>query len=191
VAAAALEAGAALVNDVSGGLADPDMVPLVAAMGRPFVAMHWRGHSTQMQSRAVYGNVVGEVLDELSARRDDLLGAGIAPERLVLDPGLGFAKTAEHNWALMAALPALHGLGHPVLLGASRKTFLGRLGRGVDAPPRPAAERDLETTATSVMAAMAGLWCVRVHDVASTVRALAVVQAALDHAGDDLIEELD
>jgi dihydropteroate synthase len=191
VAAAALEAGAALVNDVSGGLADPDMVPLVAAMGRPFVAMHWRGHSTQMQSRAVYGNVVGEVLDELAARRDDLLGAGIAPERLVLDPGLGFAKTAEHNWALMAALPALHGLGHPVLLGASRKTFLGRLGRDVDAPPRPAAERDLETTATSVMAAMAGLWCVRVHDVASTVRALAVVQAALDHAGDDLIEELD
>ncbi len=184
VAAAAVQAGATIVNDVSGGLADPDMVPLVAESGWPFVAMHWRGHSTQMQSRAVYGNVVGEVLDELSARRDELLEAGIAPERLVLDPGLGFAKTAEHNWALMAALPVLHGLGHPVLLGASRKTFLGRLGRGADEAPRPAAERDVETTATSVMAAMAGLWCVRVHDVASTVRALAVVQAALDHAPD-------
>ena len=128
------------------------------------------------------------MLDELSARRDELLEAGIAPDRLVLDPGLGFAKTAEHNWALMAALPVLHGLGHPVLLGASRKTFLGRLGRRADEAPRPAADRDVETTATSVMAAMAGLWCVRVHDVVSTVRALAVVQAALDHAAEDLTD---
>ncbi|WP_404393532.1 dihydropteroate synthase [Humibacillus xanthopallidus] len=182
VAAAAIDAGAAIVNDVSGGLADPEMVPLVAGSGWPYIAMHWRGHSTQMQSRAVYGNVVGEVLDELSARRDALLEAGIAADRLVLDPGLGFAKTADHNWALMAALPVLHGLGHPILLGASRKTFLGRLGRDEGVAPRPPAERDAETTATSVMAAMAGLWCVRVHDVASTVRALAVVQAALDHA---------
>ncbi|NUO36852.1 MAG: dihydropteroate synthase [Dermatophilaceae bacterium] len=186
VAGAAVDAGAAIVNDVSGGLADLDMVPLVAGAGWPFVAMHWRGHSTLMQSRAVYGNVVGEVLDELSARRDELLEAGIAPERLVLDPGLGFAKTAAHNWELMAALPALHGLGHQVLLGASRKTFLGRLGRGADEAPRPAADRDVETTATSVMAAMAGLWCVRVHDVASTVRALSVVQAALDHVPADV-----
>ena len=182
VAAAAVEAGAAIVNDVSGGLADPEMVPLVAGSGWPYIAMHWRGHSTQMQSRAVYGNVVGEVLDELSGRRDALLEAGIGADRLVLDPGLGFAKNADHNWALMAALPVLHGLGHPILLGASRKTFLGRLGRDEGAAPRPPAERDAETTATSVMAAMAGLWCVRVHDVASTVRALSVVQAALDHA---------
>ena len=189
VAAAALEAGAAIVNDVSGGLADPEMVPLVAGSGRPYIAMHWRGHSTQMQSRAVYGNVVGEVLDELSARRDELLEAGIAADRLVLDPGLGFAKTADHNWALMAALPVLHGLGHPILLGASRKTFLGRLGRDEGAAPRPPADRDAETTATSVMAAMAGLWCVRVHDVTSTVRALAVVQAALDHAPE--LDDLD
>ena len=181
VAAAAVEAGAAIVNDVSGGLADPEMVPLVAGSGWPYIAMHWRGHSTQMQSRAVYGDVVGEVLDELSGRRDALLEAGIGADRLVLDPGLGFAKNADHNWALMAALPVLHGLGHPILLGASRKTFLGRLGRDEGAAPRPPAERDAETTATSVMAAMAGLWCVRVHDVASTVRALSVVQAALDH----------
>jgi dihydropteroate synthase len=182
VAAAAVEVGASIVNDVSGGLADPEMVPLVAESGSPYIAMHWRGHSTQMQSRAVYDNVVGEVLDELSRRRDELLDAGIVAERLVLDPGIGFAKNADHNWALMAALPVLHGLGHPILLGASRKTFLGRLGRAEGAAPRPPGERDAETTATSVMAAMAGLWCVRVHDVASTVRALSVVQAALEHA---------
>ena len=182
VARAAVAAGATIVNDVSGGLADPDLVPYVAAERLPYVAMHWRGHSTEMQSRAVYADVVAEVCAELAARRDVLLEAGVAADRLVLDPGLGFAKTAEHNWALMAALPVLHELGHPVLLGASRKAFLGRLGRGPGEPPRPAPERDVETTATSVMAAMAGLWCVRVHDVASTVRALAVVDAALAHA---------
>ena len=181
VAGAAVEAGAELVNDVSGGLADPDMVPLVAGAGWPFIAMHWRGHSTRMQSLATYDDVVAEVCRELAERRDAILGAGLAEELLVLDPGLGFAKTAEHNWALMAALPELHDLGQPILLGASRKTFLGRLG-GVDgAAPRPAADRDVETAATSVMAAMAGLWCVRVHDVASTVRSLAVVGAALEH----------
>lgn len=189
VARAAVDAGATIVNDVSGGLADPEMVPWVAANRLPFIAMHWRGHSTSMQSRAVYDDVVTEVLQELTRRRDELLEAGIEPEALVLDPGLGFAKNADHNWALMAALPVLHDLDQPVLLGASRKTFLGRLGRGEGEAPRPAADRDVETTATSVMAAMAGLWCVRVHDVASTVRALAVVQAALDHAPDDLEED--
>ena len=188
VARAAVDAGASIVNDVSGGLADPDMVPWVAAERLPYIAMHWRGHSTGMQSRAVYDDVVEEVLRELAERRDALLEGGIDEEHLVLDPGLGFAKNADHNWALMAALPALHDLGHPILLGASRKTFLGRLGRDEGATPRPAAERDVETTATSVMAAMAGLWCVRVHDVASTVRALTVVQAALEHAPDDLTE---
>ncbi|KRB43908.1 dihydropteroate synthase [Terrabacter sp. Root181] len=188
VARAAVDAGASIVNDVSGGLANPDMVPWVAAERLPYIAMHWRGHSTGMQSRAVYDDVVEEVLRELAERRDALLEGGIDEEHLVLDPGLGFAKNADHNWALMAALPALHDLGHPILLGASRKTFLGRLGRDEGATPRPAAERDVETTATSVMAAMAGLWCVRVHDVASTVRALTVVQAALEHAPDDLTE---
>jgi dihydropteroate synthase len=185
VARAAADAGATIVNDVSGGLADPEMVPFVAANRLPFVAMHWRGHSTGMQSRAVYTDVVDDVLRELARRRDDLFEAGVADDLLVLDPGLGFAKHAEHNWALMAALPVLHDLGLPVLLGASRKTFLGRLGRD-DGAPRPAADRDIETTATSVMAAMAGLWCVRVHDVASTVRALSVVQAVLDHAPDEV-----
>lgn len=184
VAEQALSVGAAMVNDVSGGLADERMVPLVVAAGVPYIAMHWRGHSADMQSRAAYDDVVQEVRRELASRRDALLGAGLGEDLLVLDPGLGFAKTADHNWALMAALPELHELGQPVLLGASRKAFLGRLGRGADEPPRSAADRDLETTATSVMAAMAGLWCVRVHDVASTVRALAVVDAALDHLPD-------
>src|SRR5690242_14334420 len=190
VARAAVEAGATIVNDVSGGLADPEMVPWVAANRLPFIAMHWRGHSTSMQSRAVYDDVVAEVLLELGQRREELLTAGIEPEALVLDPGLGFAKNADHNWSLLAALPVLHDLDQPILLGASRKTFLGRLGRAEGAAPRPPADRDVETTATSVMAAMAGLWCVRVHDVASTVRALSVVQAALDHAPEDLGDDL-
>ena len=181
VAAAALDAGAGIVNDVSGGLADPDMVPLVAGAGVPYIAMHWRGHSADMQALAVYDDVVADVCRELGSRRDELLEAGVNEDLLVLDPGLGFSKTAEHNWALMAALPELHELGHPVLLGASRKTFLGRLRQPPGEPPRPPADRDLETTATSVMAAMAGLWCVRVHDVASTVRVLSVVSAALAH----------
>ncbi|MEO6997322.1 MAG: dihydropteroate synthase [Terracoccus sp.] len=185
VAAAAVDAGAAVVNDVSGGRADPEMVPWVAGTGVPYIAMHWRGHSNQMQSRAVYADVVGEVLHELGLRRDELLAAGLDPDLLVLDPGLGFAKNADHNWALMAALPVLHDLGQPMLLGASRKAFLGRLGRAEHDLPRPPPERDLETTATSVMAAMAGMWCVRVHDVPSTVRALAVVEAALRHLPDE------
>ena len=181
VAAAALDAGASVVNDVSGGLADPEMVPVVIDAGVPYVAMHWRGHSADMQSLAVYADVVADVCRELASRRDELLGAGLGEDLLVLDPGLGFAKTADHNWSLLAALPELHVLGHPILLGASRKAFLGRLGRGAAEAPRPPAERDLETTATSVMAAMAGVWCVRVHDVESTARVLAVVRAALDH----------
>ncbi len=194
VARAAVEAGASIVNDVSGGLADPEMVPWVAANRLPFIAMHWRGHSTAMQSRAVYDDVVADVVRELGERRDALLEAGVDEDHLVLDPGLGFAKNADHNWALMAALPSLHDLGQPILLGASRKAFLGRVGRDQGAAPRPAADRDVETTATSVMAAMAGLWCVRVHDVASTARVLTVVQAALEHAPDDvddLVGDLD
>ena len=113
VARAAVDAGASIVNDVSGGLADPDMVPWVAANRLPYIAMHWRGHSTGMQSRAVYDDVVEDVLRELAERRDALLEGGIDEEHLVLDPGLGFAKNADHNWALMAALPALHDLGQP------------------------------------------------------------------------------
>lgn len=185
VARQAVTSGATIVNDVSGGIADPDMVPWVAEARLPFIAMHWRGHSADMQSRAVYEDVVADVTRELAERRDLLLDSGVDDDLLVLDPGLGFAKTADHNWALLAALPQLHELGHPILLGASRKAFLGRLGREAGEEPRPPAERDLETAATSVMAAMAGLWCVRVHDVVSTVRALAVVDAAVAHAPEE------
>jgi len=181
VAAQALDTGAAVVNDVSGGLADPDMVPLVAERGCPYVAMHWRGHSTQMQSRAVYADVVGEVCAELGARRDAILAAGVAPERLVLDPGLGFAKHAPHNWALLAHLDALVALGQPVLVGASRKTFLGRIGVPEGADPRPPTDRDVATAVTSVVCADAGVWGVRVHDVAATRDALAVVREVAAH----------
>ncbi len=181
VAAQALDTGAALVNDVSGGLADPDMVPLVAERGCPYVAMHWRGHSTQMQSRAVYADVVGEVCAELAARREAILAAGVAPERLVLDPGLGFAKHAPHNWTLLAHLDALVALGQPLLVGASRKTFLGRIGVPEGADPRPPTDRDVATAVTSVVCAEAGVWGVRVHDVAATRDAFAVLGEVAAH----------
>jgi dihydropteroate synthase len=181
VAAQALDAGATLVNDVSGGLADRDMVPLVAERGCPYIAMHWRGHSTQMQSRAVYGDVVTEVCDELAARRDAILATGVSAERLVLDPGLGFAKHAAHNWALLAHLEALVGLGQAVLVGASRKTFLGRVGVPEGAAPRPPGDRDLATAATSVVCAQGGVWGVRVHDVLGTRDAFAVLREVAAH----------
>jgi dihydropteroate synthase len=181
VAERALGAGAALVNDVSGGLADPAILAVVAAAGCPYVAMHWRGHSTSMQDRAVYADVVTDVAAELAERRRVILGAGVAAEHLVLDPGLGFAKYAPHNWALLAHLDALRALGQPVLVGASRKTFLGRIGVPPGATPRPPADRDVATAATSVLCALAGVWGVRVHDVAGTRDALAVVSEFAAH----------
>jgi len=177
VAEAAVAAGARIVNDVSGGLADVEMLPLVARLGVGYIAMHWRGHSADMQSRAVYADVVPEVCRELASRRDAALAAGIAPERLILDPGLGFAKLPEHNWALIAHLDQVIGLGHPVLFAASRKGFIGKVGRPADADPRPADARDVATAATSVLAALAGAWAVRVHDVGGTRDALDVVEA--------------
>jgi dihydropteroate synthase len=182
VAHRALAAGASIVNDVSGGLADPGMVGVVVDAGVPFVAMHWRGHSAGMQSRAVYDDVVAEVCAELAARRDALLEAGVAADGLVLDPGLGFAKLADHNWSILARLGALRQLGHPVLVGASRKAFLGRLGVPAHGPARPPAERDAATAATSAVASLAGVWGVRVHDVPSTRDALAVVAAVRGHS---------
>ncbi|WP_203745827.1 dihydropteroate synthase [Catellatospora bangladeshensis] len=172
VAAAAVQAGAAVVNDVSGGLADPDMRRVVAAAGCPYVVMHWRGHSAGMQSLAVYEDVVAEVRAELAQRVDEALAAGIAADRVIIDPGLGFAKTAAHNWALTRHLDRLLDLGFPVLFGASRKSYLGVLLDG-----RPAPERDAATTATSLLAAAAGAWGVRVHDVRATADALAVWRA--------------
>ncbi|MEV4635836.1 dihydropteroate synthase [Actinoplanes sp. NPDC049548] len=177
VAAAALEAGATVVNDVSGGLADPGMAAVVADAGCPWVLMHWRGHSRRMQDLAVYQDVVAEVRDELRQRVDEAVAAGVDPTRIVLDPGLGFAKRAEHNWALSAHLDELVALGHPVLFAASRKTYLGRLLADADGEPRPVDGREAATIATSVLAVAAGAWGVRVHDVRATTDALAVWRA--------------
>nr|WP_050766694.1 dihydropteroate synthase [Janibacter sp. HTCC2649] len=177
VASAAIDAGAALVNDVSGGLADGEMAALVAQAGIPFIAMHWRGHSTDMQSRAVYDDVVTDVCSELTARVEALQESGVRAENIILDPGFGFAKNAAHNWALLRRLDALVVLGHPLLVGTSRKAFLGRLGRPEGAQPSPPSERDLTTAVTSFHAARHGAWAVRVHDVAATIQALDVADA--------------
>jgi len=177
VAAQAVEAGAAIVNDVSGGLADPDMARVVADTGVPFVVMHWRGHSAVMQERALYDDVVVDVCQALRERASDLCARGVNREQLILDPGFGFAKLAEHNWSLLAHLGAMQSLGLPVLVGTSRKTFLGALGVPEGGASRPPAQRDVTTAATTVIAGLAGVWGVRVHDVASSVDALRVVAA--------------
>jgi len=177
VAEAAVAAGASVVNDVSGGLADPAMAGVVAAARVPFILMHWRGHSDRMDELARYTDVVEDVRAELAARAEAAVRAGVDPNCIVLDPGLGFAKTAEHNWALLRRLDALTSLGFPVLVGASRKRFLGLLLPDADGRPRPPAGRDVATAAVSALAASAGVWGVRVHDVASTLDALAVAAA--------------
>jgi len=177
VAEAALDAGAAAVNDVSGGLADPAMVPLIASARVPYVVMHWRGHSSDMQSRAVYGDVVAEVVAELRARFEQVVDGGVDPSRVLLDPGLGFAKTAEHNWALLAHLHALNALGRPLLVAASRKAFIGRLLAGPDGTPRPLDGRDDATAALSALAASAGVFCVRAHAVRASLDAVRVAAA--------------
>src|SRR5215475_12381812 len=177
VAEAALAAGASVVNDVSGGLADPRMGAVVAAAGVPWVLMHWRGHSRQMQQLATYGDVVRDVCDELRQRVDAAVAAGVDPSCLVLDPGLGFAKTAEHNWRLSAHLDEVIALGFPVLVGTSRKSYLGRLLAGPDGEPRPTDEREAASIAANILAVQAGAWGVRVHDVRATVDALAVLRA--------------
>ncbi|MGB2569354.1 dihydropteroate synthase [Micromonospora citrea] len=174
VAEAALAAGAAVVNDVSGGLADPDMARVVRDAGCPWVLMHWRGHSRGMGDLASYTDVVADVRAELGRRIDEALAAGVAADRIVVDPGLGFAKTAAHNWELSARLPELVELGFPLLFGASRKSYLGRLLAGPDGAPRPTAGREAATVATSLLAVAAGAWGVRVHDVRATADALAV-----------------
>jgi dihydropteroate synthase len=178
VAGAALAAGATLVNDVSGGLADPAILAVVADAGAPYVAMHWRAHSDHMRDFAVYdgpGGVVEAVRAELAARVDAMLAAGIAADRIVLDPGLGFAKRAPHNWELLAGLDRIADLGHPVLVGASRKSFFGSLLAGPDGVPRPVDQREAANTAVTVHLARAGVWGIRVHDVRASHDALRVV----------------
>jgi dihydropteroate synthase len=177
VADAALSVGACLVNDVSGGLADPGMAGLVAESGVPLVAMHWRAPSDQMEQRAVYADVVADVAAELTARLDALVAAGVDPAQVILDPGLGFAKNSPHNWSLLADLAALQALGRPLVLGASRKRFLGALLAGPDGEPAPVQDRDAATAAISALAAAAGIWCVRVHAVRASADAVRVVAA--------------
>ncbi|WP_019931650.1 dihydropteroate synthase [Nocardia sp. BMG111209] len=181
VAAAAIEAGASVVNDVSGGRADADMVRVVADAGIPWILMHWRAAADYRHLGPAdhYDDVVTEVIDELSTQVDLALAAGVHPSALVLDPGLGFAKNAGHNWALLHALPRLVGQGLPVLVGASRKRFLGSLLAEPDAAatPRPADGREVATATVSALAAWHGAWGVRVHDVRSSLDALAVTEA--------------
>jgi dihydropteroate synthase len=182
VAQAALAAGAALVNDVSGGLADPQMPRLVGQAGVPYVVMHWRGHSHRMQERAVYDDVVGEVCAELCRRVEEVVAAGVDPEMIILDPGTGFAKLPEHNWALLTHLAEIARLGgtgaaFPVLIGASRKRFLGRLLAAPDGTPRPFVGSDDATVAVTALAAAAGAWCARVHEVPANADAVRVAQA--------------
>ncbi|MBJ7906771.1 dihydropteroate synthase [Streptomyces sp. DSM 110735] len=177
VAEQSLAAGAALVNDVSGGLADPAMLPVVAAAGAPFVVMHWRGLLAGGNVRGHYADVVTEVVDELRARVDAVLDAGVAPDRIVIDPGLGFSKDAADDLALLAHLDALRALGHPLLVAASRKRFLGHVLAGPDGVTPPARERDAATAAVSALAAQAGAWAVRVHEVRATADAVRVARA--------------
>ncbi|MDJ0343978.1 dihydropteroate synthase [Streptomyces sp. H10-C2] len=183
VAEQAVAAGARLVNDVSGGGADPAMIPVVADAGVPFVVMHWRGQSIDMNNRAVYGDVVAEVVAELREGCERAVAGGIDPARIILDPGLGFAKNAEHDLALMAHLGQLRALGRPLLVAASRKRFLGRVLAGSAGDPPPARERDAATAAVSAIAAREGAWAVRVHEVHASADAVRVSRAIEGAAG--------
>lgn len=183
-AGAAVAAGARIVNDVSGGLADPDMLATVAASGADVVLQHWRGHSTDMYARAQYDDVVREVVGELVARREAAAAAGISPDRVILDPGIGFGKRGEQNWVVLRELDRIVGIGSRVLIGTSRKRFLteslaaadaeAAAGDGGSSETIDESRTDLATAVTSVLAARAGAWAVRVHDVAATRDALAV-----------------
>ena len=189
VAAAALDAGASVVNDVTGG-ADPEMFALIAQRGVPYVLMHGRGPSLDMQERAHYSDVVAEVRAELASRLDAALQAGIAADAIILDPGIGFAKNGRHNWALLAALDELATLDRPLLVGTSRKSFLGRLLPDASGHPRPVDRRDAATIATTALAAEHGAWAVRVHAVRSSVDAVRVA-AAWAAARVDMSEAVD
>lgn len=177
VAEQSLAAGAALVNDVSGGLSDPGMIPVVADAGAPFVVMHWRGLLEGGNVKGTYEDVVTEVVDELRTRVDAVLEGGIAADRVIVDPGLGFSKGADHDLALLARLDRLRALGHPLLVAASRKRFLGHVLAGPDGAPPPARERDAATAAVSALAAQGGAWAVRVHEVRATADAVRVAHA--------------
>jgi dihydropteroate synthase len=178
VAEAALECGVRIVNDVSGGRADPNMAPLLAGARVPWVLMHWREVDAEQPHRIPeYADVVADVRAELLAAVDDAVAAGVEPGNLIIDPGLGFAKSAQHNWALLRALPELVATGIPVLVGASRKRFLGTLLADADGTPRAPDGRETATAVISALAAQQGAWGVRVHDVQASVDAVKVVSS--------------
>ncbi|MFJ3029965.1 dihydropteroate synthase [Curtobacterium sp. NPDC087080] len=170
----AVEAGAAIVNDVSGGLADDDMARVVRDTGAGFVVMHWRGHSDRMHRNAVYAHAVDEVRREVELRVAELIVLGVREEQVVIDPGLGFAKQGAQNWEILAGYERFASIGLPVLVAASRKRFLDGVGSAAGAPPR---DRDLATAAISLLAAERGAWGVRVHDPAPTRAVLDVWDA--------------
>ncbi|CAA9386728.1 MAG: Dihydropteroate synthase [uncultured Propionibacteriaceae bacterium] len=182
VVTAAVAAGARMVNDVSGGQADPAMMATAADLGVPYVCMHWRGHADQMQSRAVYRDVVVEVAEELTRQVERALKEGIAADSVIIDPGLGFAKTAEHNWQLLQRLDELDALGLPMLVGVSRKKFLGLLLADADGQPRPAPHRDDASAALTTVLALRQTWAVRVHSVRQNRDAVAVAARLRDIA---------
>jgi dihydropteroate synthase len=186
VAQAALENGAQIVNDVSGGRADVNMAGVVADAKVPWVLMHWRSISAERPHEVPpYADVVAEVRAELLSCVDAAVHAGVDPANVIIDPGLGFAKTGEHNWALLRALPEFVDTGIPVLVGASRKRFLGTLLADADGEPRPPDGRETATAVVSALAGMNGAWGVRVHDVRASVDALKVVEAWADPQRDD------
>jgi dihydropteroate synthase len=179
VAEQAIMAGARVVNDVSGGKADLGMLRLVAESGVAYVCMHWRGHSEDMQSRASYDDVVVEVIAELASQLENADHAGVAADKVIIDPGFGFAKTGEHNWQLLQRLDEFDVLRRPMLVGVSRKTFLGRLLADADGSPRPPKQRDDATTALTTVLALRNVWGVRVHSARASRDAIAVVQRLL------------
>ena len=174
VARAAIDAGACMINDVSGGKSDPEMLGYVASLNVPFILMHWRGPSNIMNTLTDYEDVVADVTDEISKQVDVAVAAGIARERIAIDPGIGFAKTVDQNWPILKHLDVLEGLGLPILMGASRKKFLGEL-LAADGVARDSDNRESATTAISTLMAARGLWAVRVHDVKPSRDAIAVV----------------
>jgi dihydropteroate synthase len=174
VAQAAVAAGASMVNDVSGGKSDPEILEYVASLNTPYILMHWRGPSNIMNTLTDYQDVVADVANEISKQVDVAVAVGIARERIAIDPGIGFAKTVDQNWPILKHLDVLEELRLPILMGASRKKFLGEL-LVKDGVPRNSDERESATTAISTLMAARGLWAVRVHDVKSSSDAIAVV----------------
>lgn len=184
-ARAAVEAGASIVNDVSGGQADPQMYRTVADLDCTYVVMHWRAHSVAMDEHATYAHAGRESLEETLTCVRAAVAAGVNPDRIIIDPGLGFAKDAQHNWDILSDLGLWRATGFRLLVGASRKRFLGALLADAQGEPRPVDHRDAATAALSLLVAQSGAWGLRVHDVVSTCDALKVWERWSAESGGD------